>query len=535
MTILEMLHRAVPKSSDLASNDSTLSVPGGGSAHGHSVAFAPIPSAPALVPTGPKLLALRLLHLTERSSSVLLAATERVEVLRRDTLMVVFQAFAKLNSIQVEPRMTLSTDPDDFAQSIYDEAVQSGTGTIIFPWNTTSLPDLPSSNIISNNLDEQPLGPNHPATLAKPQVISNTQVISRLLQTTASSSLTTAVFVDRELGGSGQFLNIMVTLYGSSDDEAALKLASTLSHNPLCKVIIVRVYVPESKKDERIEVRVEVDAQSIDSEDEDEAKVQLPEDNSTLVQGYFGHRAFADRRSSKKTASQSKHSENGVDLGVEVGDNIFVQQIPSIQDSIGFAKGVLGSRDLLVLGRGWTAKSKGRHSSAASTHTNEYSHQQPAATSTGYQLHPQSAVATPTHPIDNPLGDHSGNQGLRSRNTLKTQPSSRDVLHSTMTVSNVLGLVAQSYLNSELVSCMFVVQSGKGGPGSAATQMDISRVASSVGPGSVKSRQHSKDLSHGSNGKLESEQLSTYPTLSPPPPSFDNQQHVRIVESSEKQ
>ncbi|GJJ75117.1 hypothetical protein EMPS_07475 [Entomortierella parvispora] len=542
MTILEMLHKAVPKPSSLASNDSTLSVSGGGSAHGHSVAFAPIPLVPSHTPTGPKLLALRLLHLTERSSSVLLAATERVEVLRRDTLMVVFQAFAKLNSIQVEPRMTLSTDPDDFAQSIYDEAVQSGTGTIIFPWNSTSLPDLHSSGN-GHTLDEQLLGPNHPAALAKPQVTSNTQVISRLLQTTARSSLTTAVFVDRELGGSGLFLNIMVTLYGSSDDEAALKLASTLSHDPFCKLIIVRIRGPESEIDKKTEVRVEVDAQSVDSddEDEDETRMQLPEDNSTLVQNYFGHRALVDRRSSKKAPSQTKIDENGVSLGSEAGDNIFVQEVPSIQDAIGLAKGVLGSRDLLVLGRGLTMRTKGRHSSAASIHTNEYNHQQALATSTGYQLHPQSAAGTPTHPIDNPLGDNSGNQGPRSRHTLRTQPSSRDVLHSTMTVANVLGVVAQSYLNSELVSCMLVVQSGKGSTASAATQIDLSRAASSIHLGSPKGRQHSKDLSQGSTGRVEQatalpsdEQTSTYSTLSPPPPFSDSQPHVRIVENSEK-
>ncbi|KAG0056638.1 K(+)/H(+) antiporter [Gryganskiella cystojenkinii] len=541
MTILEMLHRAVPKSVDDSGNNSTLTVHGAGAGSAHGMAFAPLSIAAAPSASGPKLLALRLLHLTERSSSVLLAATERAEVLRRDTLMVVFQAFAKLNSIQIEPRMTLSTDPDDFAQSIYDEAVESGTGTIIFPWNSTSLPDLHSSSN-NHNFDESLLGPNHPATLAKPHVTSNTQVLSRLLQTTAKSDLTTAVFVDRELGGSGQFLNIMVTLYGSSDDEESLKLASTLSHNQHCKVVIVRIRHPAGSKlelDEKGDVRVEVDAQSIDSEDEDEAKPQLPEENSVLIQEYFSHRVFADRRSNKRASSNSNsnYTENGVSLGVEAGDNIFVQEVPSIQDAIGLAKGVLGSRDLLVLGRGFTKKAKGRrHSYAASTHTTDH-HAQPIATSTGYHLHTPSAAGTPTHPIDNPLGDSSNHQGLRSRNSLRTQPSSRDVLHSTMTVSNILGLVAQSYLNSDLGSCLLVVQSGKGGHSPAATQLDISRITSSVRTG----RQHSKDLSlgtTGSGGGRTGVVTGVNPGSQLPVSAHgeqQQQQHIRIVESDEKQ
>lgn len=547
MTLVEMLHHAVPKPSDDASNDSTLSVPGGGSSHGHTVAFAPLPPSFAPAPTGPKLLALRLLHLTERSSSVLLAATEKVEVLRRDTLMVVFQAFAKLNSIQVEPRMTLSTDPDDFAHSIYDEAIESGTGTIIFPWNSTSLPGMPNSSY--NNMEEHFLGPNHPASLAKPQVTSNTQVISRLLQTTVKSSLTTAVFVDREFGGSGPFSNIMVALYGSLDDEEVLKLTSTMSHSRECKVIIVRVHAPKEEINEKGDVRVEFDAQSIDSEHEDAITAKLPEDNAVLVQEYFSHRAFADRRSTKKVTNNSNSARDGIHLGAELGDNIFVQDVPSIQDAIGLAKEVLGSRDLLVLGRGLIKKTKGRHSSAASTHTvDHHSHQQqqPIATSTGFQVHTtqvhttQFTVGTPIHPIDSPLGDHSGNsQGgaHRSRHAVRTQLSSRDILHSSMIISNVLGIVAESYLNSELASCMLVVQSGKGhGYGPAVTPMDISRVASSV-----RSRQHSKDLSHGGSRLAIPSSLTSDRPLgfenenrSLNLPSLDGQQHVRIVESDER-
>ncbi|KAF9114234.1 K(+)/H(+) antiporter [Mortierella sp. AM989] len=490
MTFLDTLHHAVPNPQDESANE--LALPHGG----HSVSFAQ--TTPR---TGPTLHALRLLHLTERSSSVLMAATERAEVLRRDALMVVFQAFAKLNRITVNARMTLSTDPDDFAQSIYDEAVASETGIIIFPWNSTSLPDPPSGS--SGDIQN--------IVLSKPLVTSNTQVLSRLLSATAGSGIATAVFVDREFGGCGNFSNIMIPLYGSRDDEEALKLASTLSHNRSCNVLIVRIDTARKSKATVGEVHVDVDAQSIDSEHEDNEQNELPEDNNGLVQEYFSHRTFAngDKRSSKKPNTGT------IGVGIEVGVNIFIHHVPTIHDAIGLSKSVLGSRDLLVVGRGLTSK-LGHHSSAASTHAPDAStsHHHNA---TGFQLH--SAAGTPAHPIDNPLGD---NNGLRPRHTLRPQPSSRDIHHSTMTVSNILGVVAQSYLTSEITSCLLVVQSGRSGSGA--------NVASSIVAGSL--RLHSKDLSSASyNRPVVFDSEHSFPIEEMEEKS---QQHVRIVSTDEK-
>ncbi|KAF9347495.1 K(+)/H(+) antiporter [Mortierella sp. AD094] len=474
MTFLDTLHHAVIGPQEAATNANSHA--------GHTVSFMPV--APK---TGPTLHALRLLHLTERSSSVLMAATERAEVLRRDALMVVFQAFAKLNSISVSPRMTLSTDPDDFAQSIYDEAVATGTGVIIFPWNSTSLPDPPSSN----TEDIQNI------VLSRPLVTSNTQVLSRLLSITSNTGIATAVFVDREFGGCGNFSNIMVPLYGSRDDEEALKLASTLSHDRLCNVLIVRIDTARKSKTTVGEIHVDVDAQSIDSELEGDEQRELPEDNDGLVQEYFEHRVFSsgEKKSSKKSAAGT------IGEGNEVGTNVFIHQVPTVQDAIGLSKSILGSRDLLVIGRGLASKF-GHRSSAASTHAPEAStsHHHGA---TGFQ--PHSTVGTPTHQIDNPLGDHSG---LRPRQTLRPQPSSRDIHHSTMTVSNILGAVAQSYLSSEISSCLLVVQSGRRGNGA-----DVA----SIVPGSL--RLHTKDFSDASHNR---------------PTGFDNEHALPIEEMEEK-
>ncbi|KAK3821247.1 MAG: Sodium/hydrogen exchanger family-domain-containing protein [Benniella sp.] len=461
MAFLDMLHHAVVKPEEAASSESALHVPGIHDHGGRTVSFAPPPTR-----TGPTLFALRLLHLTERSSSVMMAATERVEVLRRDTLMVVFEAFAKLNGIFVQPRMTLSTD-DDLARSIYDEAVETGTGVIIFPWNSTSLPDPPASTKEAN----------HTPVLSKPLVASNTQVVSRLLNTTSKSGIATGIFVDREFG-SGNFTNIMVPVYGSPDDEEALKLASTLSHNRLCNLIIVRIETAmRSKASAGNDIRVEMDAQSIDSEHDEQA--EIPEDNDTFVQEYFPHRAYdhGAKRSSKKATMGT--------TGLEIGVNIFVQQVPTVQDAIGLCKELLGPRDLLVLGRGSTTK-LGPYNAAISTHAPEGNTSHAVTFS---QL--PSAAGTPIHQIDNPFNESSASSaGLRSRHTLRPQASSRDLHHSTMTVSNVLGAVAQSYLSSEIHCCLLVVQSGKR---SAGGNIALSRIASSVRLGSL--RAHTKDSS----------------------------------------
>lgn len=530
MTFLEMLNHSTPAAGDNApgGSHSSLSVPGSN--------LPMFKSGTDENTSSPKIMALRLLHLTERSSSVLMAATERAEVLRRDALMTVFQAFAKLNNILVRPRMTLSTDPDDFANSICDEAAESGSGVIIVPWNSTSLPDPPMNNTEGG---ESPV-------LSRPLVTSNTQLVSRLLNTTANSGLVTAVFVDREYGGAGHFSNIVVQIYGSVDDEEALKMASALSHNRLCNIVIIRIDANKELLDEK-EVRVNIDDNdSIVSSAEE--YVELPQDNQLLVHTYFAHRAFAlnDKRANSKRTSDSG--------AVEAGLGIYVHVVPTLQDSIGLAKTILGSRDLLILGRGLTTK----QSRAASTFSPDTHQQAPIGvygTSTsaqynnsnsrlpGPQLHNlptgmnASAVGTPLHPIDNPLDTHeivqtgTSTSGVRPR-SLRAQPSSRDMHNSFITVTSILGVVAQKYLSSGVACCLLVVQSGTRPAGAAGPGNDMSRVGSAVIPESIRSAQPSPVLTHRNNRPLGFESEHAPAHLSPE--QQQQQQHIRIVTESDK-
>jgi len=337
--------------------------------------------------------------------------------------------------------------------------------------------------------------------LSRPLVSSNTQVVSRLLNVTANTGLVTAIFVDREFGGSGHFLNIMVPLYGSPDDDEALKMASAMSYNSFCTVQIVRIEsASKILTKEANEVRLDVDNHSIDSDNGHLTVCDLPEDNQVLVQTYFPHRVLSDnKRINRRPANQPA---TVIVAGAEVGDAVFVHVVATLQDAIGLSKAVLGSRDLLVLGRGSTAK-QGHQSAAASTYapeqlgSNQHTMHRMSAQglSTAFQLHASSnspglqlqslptgftmsTAGTPTHPIDNPLGGESS--GLRPRHHLRTHPSSRDLHHSSMTVSTILGLVSQKYLSSEVACCLLVVQSG------ASRAEDVS----SVIPGSLRNSVH---------------------------------------------
>ncbi|KAG0375195.1 K(+)/H(+) antiporter [Mortierella sp. AD032] len=534
MTFLEMLNHSTPTSDGAPAGStgshSSLSVPGSN--------LPMVKSENDESSSSPKIMALRLLHLTERSSSVLMAATERAEVLRRDALMTVFQAFAKLNNILVRPRMTLSTDPDDFATSICDEAAESGAGVIIVPWNSSSLPDPPM-----NNAD----GGENPV-LSRPLVTSNTQLVSRLLNTTAESSLVTAVFVDREYGGAGHFTNIVVQLYGSQDDEEALKMASALSHNRLCNIVIVRVDATKDAELDEKDVRVNIDdSESIVSSTDE--RIELPEDNQLLIHTYFPHRAFAlnDKRANSKRTTDSG--------AIEAGVCIFVHTVPTLQDSIGLSKTILGSRDLLILGRGMTTK-PGRAASVFSPDVNQQTPLSVYGTSTsaqhnisnsrlpGLQLQnlptgmSPSATGTPMHPIDNPMESYeivqagTNTSGLRPR-SLRAQPSSRDLHNSFMTVTTILGVVAQKYLSSGVACCLLVVQSGSRSARATTTTApgsEMSRVGSAVVPEGV-NRNLQPGLAANSNSNrplgFGTEHAPAY--LSP-----EQQQHIRIVTDGDR-
>ncbi|KAF9359059.1 K(+)/H(+) antiporter [Mortierella sp. AD094] len=90
--------------------------------------------------------AIRLLHISERTSAAMLTASRCMDRLYKDTVMMMVMAFAKLNSIPLKPLVAISTDTaqSTVAQDILDRAEDLNVGWIVYPWNSSHLSDLPT-------------------------------------------------------------------------------------------------------------------------------------------------------------------------------------------------------------------------------------------------------------------------------------------------------------------------------------------------------------------------------------------------------
>ncbi|CAO3566807.1 unnamed protein product [Mortierella alpina] len=263
-----------------------------------------------------KIYAIRLLHISERTSAAMLTASRCMDRLYKDTVMMMVMAFAKLNSVPLKPLVAISTDTaqSTVAQDILDRAEDLNVGWIVYPWNSSHLTDLPSSvsglpsggghlqpgimmsmaNTTATahstiSIPGTPTGtsdPAHAATLFaalpdptpepprqfpynisryfdhdeaqkiasgghvdlsqsgqshRTSIASNTKVLSKLIPSSASSNIATAVLVDRGLGLFGGVEHLVVPLLGGEDDYEALCLASCLARNTRCFVTILRI------------------------------------------------------------------------------------------------------------------------------------------------------------------------------------------------------------------------------------------------------------------------------------------------------
>ncbi|KAG9064564.1 K(+)/H(+) antiporter [Linnemannia hyalina] len=105
-----------------------------------------------------KIYAIRLLHISERTSAAMLTASRCMDRLYKDTVMMMVMAFAKLNSVPLKPLVAISTDAaqSTVAQDILDRAEDLNVGWIVYPWNSSHLTDLPSAHQAG-----QPTSGNH--------------------------------------------------------------------------------------------------------------------------------------------------------------------------------------------------------------------------------------------------------------------------------------------------------------------------------------------------------------------------------------
>lgn len=112
-----------------------------------------------------KIYAIRLLHISERTSAAMLTASRCMDRLYKDTVMMMVMAFAKLNSVPLKPLVAISTDSaqSTVAQDILDRAEDLNVGWIVYPWNSSHLTDLPSAALAATGHHQvsQPTSGSH--------------------------------------------------------------------------------------------------------------------------------------------------------------------------------------------------------------------------------------------------------------------------------------------------------------------------------------------------------------------------------------
>ncbi|KAG0342983.1 K(+)/H(+) antiporter [Podila horticola] len=235
------------------------------------------------IKTQPKIYAIRLLHISERTSAAMLTASRCMDRLYKDTVMMMVMAFAKLNSVPLKPLVVISTDEaqSTVAQDILDRATDLDPGIAISMVNTsTSTQNIadPNTPVVNTATQEGPnlqsgeslelprvfpynitryfdheeaqkiasgghVNLSHTGESHRTSIASNTKVLSKLIAATgnASQNVSTAVLVDRGLGLMGGVEHIVVPLLGGNDDYDTLCLASCLSKNTKCFVTVLRI------------------------------------------------------------------------------------------------------------------------------------------------------------------------------------------------------------------------------------------------------------------------------------------------------
>ncbi|KNC97065.1 uncharacterized protein SPPG_07462 [Spizellomyces punctatus DAOM BR117] len=168
--------------------------------------------------------ALRLIRLTERTSTYMMAANEG-ETMRADPVINVFRTFGQLNRVSVHTLVTVSP-PEDFPSNIVETSVDSKINLILLPW-------------------QQPPGESR-------QSCMNDHFVKDVVEAAPCS---VAVFVDRGFGVSstqvvepsatipGQNQHVFVPFFGTEDDREALRFVAQLASHPGLSVTVLRVRV----------------------------------------------------------------------------------------------------------------------------------------------------------------------------------------------------------------------------------------------------------------------------------------------------
>ncbi|CAG8516795.1 6538_t:CDS:2 [Acaulospora morrowiae] len=176
---------------------------------------------------------LRLVQLTQRISAVM-KFNETEETVLHDPIMNVFRAFGRLNLVKVKANLAV-TARHEFHQQVLENARDNDCNMVVIPWGGAGA-------IIDNPADplEDVLGPRQLRETSPQHAHFIQESFHHLVNVSP-----VAVFIDRGLGVSSEHgaldIHIFLPFFGGSDDREALSFVIRLLDNPHVTVSVLKI------------------------------------------------------------------------------------------------------------------------------------------------------------------------------------------------------------------------------------------------------------------------------------------------------
>ncbi|KAI9203056.1 Sodium/hydrogen exchanger family-domain-containing protein [Polychytrium aggregatum] len=217
--------------------------------------------------------AARLINLTGRMSAILIASESEEELVKRDSVINAFQAFAHLRRIRLNPHVVVAPENDQALQ-LSKVAQANSLNVLVVPWHPTDISFVTNKDetgllswFTSEMSSSAPssAGPVITPSAAKstdefynpPQDISIEQrktsknVGTMVYQLIKSCPLRIAVLVDRGFAihvSSDPVISILVPYFGGPDDLEALSLALKLSEHHRSDIHVLHISLLDHSK-----------------------------------------------------------------------------------------------------------------------------------------------------------------------------------------------------------------------------------------------------------------------------------------------
>ncbi|CAG8523593.1 3234_t:CDS:2 [Acaulospora morrowiae] len=288
---------------------------------------------------------LRLVQLTQRISAVM-KFNETEETILHDPIMNVFRAFGRLNLVKVKANLAV-TARHEFHQQVLENARENDCNMVVIPWGGAGA-------IVDNPADplEDVLGPRQLKETSPQHAHFIQESFHHLLNVSPM-----AVFIDRGLGVSSEHgaldIHIFLPFFGGSDDREALSFVIRLLDNPHITVSVLKItrsLVP-THDDVILQPSTlkEVESPAITVEEGDQ-RPSLPHRVST-ASAHVLHSSALDESHAADKALLAQYLKLQSTKHTHAQFAEVISATP-LQTAVERAKNVVGTKDLVVLGRG---------------------------------------------------------------------------------------------------------------------------------------------------------------------------------------